>query len=177
MTLEARIARAHRMDDAAWARHANPWSVWTRIPILPALALVAWARVWIGWGALLPVALLLAWTWANPRAFAPPANTDNWASRAVLGERLWLARRDHPVPAHHRTLPVVLNAMAALGGLALGWGLVVLDGVLALAGLAVAIGAKMWFLDRMVWLTHAMRDDPRLRGWMAPGRGVPPPSC
>ncbi len=156
MTLEARIARAHRMDDAAWARHANPRSVWTRTPIPPALALVAWARVWIGWGALLPAALLLAWTWPNPRAFAPPANTDNWASHAVLGERLWLARRDHPVPAHHRTLPVVLNAMA---------------------GLAVAIGAKMWFLDRMVWLTHAMRDDPRLRGWMAPGRGVPPPSC
>jgi len=168
MTLEALIARAHRMDERAWACHANPWSVWTRIPILPALALTAWSREWIGAWALLPAAMLLGWTWANPRAFAPPASTDNWASRAVIGERLWLSRPDHPVPPHHRLLPHLLNALAALGGVALAWGLIRLDGVLALSGLATALGAKMWFLDRMVWLTHDMRDDPRMRDWTRP---------
>ena len=59
MTLEARIARAHGMDDDSWARHANPWSVWTRVPILPLLALAIWSRSWIGWWAVLPVLLLV----------------------------------------------------------------------------------------------------------------------
>lgn len=172
MTLEALIARWHAMDDTAWARHANPWSVWTRVPILPALVLAAWSRVWIGWWAVLPVAVLLAWTWLNPRAFRPPAGTDSWASRAVLGERLWLARRAVPVPSHHRVLPHVLNGAAALLALVLVWGVLVLDAPATLVGLAGALVAKMWYLDRMVWLTHDMAGDARLRRWQgstAPG--------
>ena len=43
-----RIADAFGMDDATWARHANPWSAWTRIPILPLLCLAIWGRAWIG---------------------------------------------------------------------------------------------------------------------------------
>lgn len=50
MSWEGWIARAHRMDDAAWARHANPWSVWTRVPILLLLALAIWSRAWIARG-------------------------------------------------------------------------------------------------------------------------------
>ncbi len=149
MTIEARIARAHRMDDAAWARHANPWSVWTRVPILPLLALAIWSRAWIGWWALLPVALLIAWTWVNPRIFPPPRSLDGWGSCAVLGERLWLARNAVPVPAHHRRL--------------VPWA--------ALTGLAIALVAKMWFLDRMVWLVADMAGDPRLAAWRGGGAG------
>ena len=37
MTFEARIARLFAMDEATWARHANPWSVWTRFTALPLL--------------------------------------------------------------------------------------------------------------------------------------------
>jgi hypothetical protein len=171
MTLEARIARAHRMDDAAWARHANPWSVWTRVPILPLLALAIWSRAWIGWWALIPVVLLLAWTWVNPRAFPPPRNLDAWGSRAVLGERLWLARDVVPVPAHHRRIPLLLNALSALGGLLLLVGLFWLVPWAALTGLAIALVAKMWFLDRMVWLVADMAGDPRLAAWRGGGAG------
>lgn len=167
MTLEAKLARAHRMDDATWARHANPWSVWTRVPILPLLALAVWSRAWIGWWALLPFAVLLAWTWMNPRVFPPPRSTDSWGSRAVIGERLWLARDEVPVPAQHRRLPALLNAVAAAGGAVLVYGLVLLLPWAVLTGLAVALLAKLWFLDRMVWLVADMRDDKRVTLWQA----------
>ncbi|WP_372623242.1 DUF6653 family protein [Falsiroseomonas sp.] len=168
MTPEGRLARLHRMDDGAWARHANPWSVWTRVPILPLLVLAVWSREWIGWWALLPVAALLAWTWVNPRAFPPPRRLENWGSRAVLGERLWLERKETPVPPRHRLAPKLLNAMAAAGGLLLIYGLVWLLPWATLTGLAVAMLSKFWFLDRMTWLVADMEGDSRLARWRGP---------
>jgi len=35
------------MDDATWKRHANPWSGWSRITILPLLCLAIMSRVWV----------------------------------------------------------------------------------------------------------------------------------
>jgi hypothetical protein len=168
VTIESRIARAFRMDDAAWARHANPWSVWTRVPILPLLALAIWSRVWIGWWAVAPVALLVGWTLANPHAFPPPRSTANWGSRAVLGERLWLARNEVPVPPRHRRLPVLLKLVAAAGAILLIHGLIWLLPWATLAGLAIALVAKLWFLDRMNWLVADMATDPRLARWRGP---------
>ena len=68
MTLEARIARLFAMDEETWARHANPWSVYSRFTALPFLLLALWSHAWFGWGMLLPLALALAWIWFNPRS-------------------------------------------------------------------------------------------------------------
>ena len=51
--------RLMSMDDEAWARHANPWSAWTRFSCGPFIVLAIWSRVWLGWWALLPLALAL----------------------------------------------------------------------------------------------------------------------
>ena len=144
------------MGEETWARHASPWSVWTRIPILPLLALAIHSRAWIGAWALLPVAALLVWTWANPRAFAPPARLDSWASRGVLGERLWLARRERPIPREHERVAATLTAVAALGLLPLAHGLWTLNGWATATGVAITFLAKMWFVDRMVRLHDEM---------------------
>ena len=82
------------------ARHANPWSAFTRFTVLPLLALAIWSRVWVGPWAWLLILLTLIWNWLNPRLFSPPSSLDNWASRGVLGERIWLNRRNE-VRAHH----------------------------------------------------------------------------
>ena len=37
------VASFFRLDDAGWERHANPWSVWTRVAIWPALVLALWS--------------------------------------------------------------------------------------------------------------------------------------
>jgi hypothetical protein len=144
------------MDDATWERHSNPISGWTRVTILPLLAFAIWSRVWLGWHALWIVRLSLVWTWLNPRLFGPPATNDAWMTQGVLGERIWLAKTTHPIPDHHARVSRWLNIAAGISVLILAKGLLSLDLGFTIAGLIGAMGAKLWFLDRMVWLRHDM---------------------
>jgi len=153
MSLESRLANAFGLtSEDAWRRHANPLSVYTRIPVPALLVAAIWSRVWLGWWAVLPVAICLVWTALNPRVFAPPRTFDSWASRSVMGETLWAKRKSAPVPGRHRAAPLVLSALSAAGLPFLVWGLVVLDPWLTLFGLSVQVTGKLWFLDRMALL-------------------------
>ncbi len=158
MTIERRIAALFAMDEAAWARHANPWSGWTRLSVLPLLALAGWSRAWLGWGAVLPIAAALAWMWVNPRLFAPPAHMNAWMSRGVLGERLWLARDTVPVPRRHARLPNILSGVVLVGVLLALYGVLALSRWPVVTGVAVATLAKLWFVDRMVWLHNDVKE-------------------
>lgn len=141
-----------RMDDEAWARHANPLSVWSRFSLLPLFALAVWSREWIGWWALVPVALVLLWNWVNPRLFGPPRSLDSWASKGVMGERLYLDRQTVRVREEHVRTARVLSAASALGAFILVYGLVVLNPWAAVCGVLFSGAMKAWFVDRMVWL-------------------------
>lgn len=147
-----RTEKVMGMSDATWERHANPLSGWTRIPILPLLALAIWSRDWIGWWCLAPIAALIIWIFVNPRAFPPPQSVDNWMSKGVLGERVFLARKAKRIPQHHTKWGIGLSIVAALGLPPLVYGLWALEVWPVLLGLTLTVGAKMWFLDRMVWL-------------------------
>lgn len=167
MTVEERIARVFRLDDEGWARHANPWSVWTRVAILPVLVLAFWSRAWIGWWFLVPVLAVSAFAYLNPRLFPKPRSTDNWASRGVLGERVWLNRRHVQVPPRHRMAPHVLAGIGMTGLPFLVWGLASLEIWPTLLGTALVYLGKMWFVDRMVWLYQDMADaTPEYRAWL-----------
>lgn len=159
MTLERKIAAAFNMSEDAWARHANPWSGWTRIATaLPLLILAIWSRVWLGWWSLIPITIAVLWIWLNPRIFPKPHSTSNWVSKGVLGERVWLNRDRVSVPQHHHHVPDILNAVSAVGGVFLIWGLVVLDVWSTLLGFTLVMLGKLWYLDRMVWLYQDMKD-------------------
>lgn len=151
------IERMFAMSERTWARHANPWSFHTRLPILPLAALAIYLRPLLGWWCLVPLAALAAWMFINPRAFPPPARLDAYPSRAVLGERIFLARRTRPIPAHQARAATVLSLVSLCGLPFLVYGLVVLDPFATLLGLAVTMGGKLWFLDRMVWLHDEMQ--------------------
>ncbi|WP_425093099.1 DUF6653 family protein [Tropicimonas sp. S265A] len=154
------------MTDASWARHANPWSGYSRFIVLPLLVMAIWARIWLGWYALVPVVLCLAWAWINPRAFPPPATTAAWATQGVLGERAFLNRKQVPIPKHHETWAYWLTALSAAGLPPLVWGLWVFDPSWTLLGLVLTMGGKIWFVDRMAWLWADMKAaDPTYEAW------------
>lgn len=150
MTAEHYIARLFRLDDESWARHANPWSGWTRfVTCLPFLVLAFWSRTWIGSWSFGPIALALLWIWLNPRVFSPARDDTAWITRGVLGERFWSERRHRPVPYRHATVPHILSLAALMRLPFVVWGVATLDVWPAVFGMAQIIGAKLWYIDRM----------------------------
>lgn len=149
--LLASVAQLFRMDEESWRRHANPWSVWTRIAAFPLLVLAVWSYVWIAWWSLAPIAAMLLFLWLNPRLFPPPRRTDNWASRAVLGERMLLLNTP-PVPAHERRFANLLNLLALLGLPLLAMGYITREPWLVCFGASAVWYPKLWFVDRMARL-------------------------
>lgn len=165
MTLESRIAFAFGLDDTGWARHANPWSGWTRMVTAPPLLVAAiWSHHWLGYWSLIPVALALFWIWLNPRAFGPAKDDRAWITKCVLGERLWSMRKQAPVPERHQVIPNLLN-IASLAGLPfLIWGLAALQLWPTVLGMVLIIGSKLWYVDRMAILYEDMvEENPDLR--------------
>ncbi len=166
MTKEKAIAKLFNLTDENWMKHANPVSVATRYSVLPVIVLAFWSRVWIGWWSAIPAALSLAWMFLNPVFFARPKSTDNWASKSVLGERVWMNRKEIPVPKRHHRLPEILNLVSSVGMILAIYAIVALDIWPAITGVALAYLGKSWYLDRMVWLFEDMKDRPEYGKWL-----------
>jgi len=161
------IAALFRMDDETWERHANPWSVWTRVATWPAIMLVLWSFHWWGAWSLLPLAIVIGWLALNPRAFPPPASTKSWAARAVMGERVYMRSEEHPIPIYHRNAATLLSIGSALGALIMMAGLLTREPTAFLAGGVTTFLCKLWFVDRMVWLYEDMsKEVAEYRDWL-----------
>ncbi|MDT7787568.1 MAG: hypothetical protein QOF58_5987 [Pseudonocardiales bacterium] len=145
------VARFFRMDDEAWRRHANPWSVWTRFAAIPAMLLAIWSRTWIGWWCLVPVALVVVWLIVNPRAFPPVSEPRSWTERGIYGERLWLENRSS-VPPDHRSVLRLLVALGSVGFALILWGMVALAVWPTVSGAVLVVVAQLWRIDRFGWL-------------------------
>ncbi len=167
MNIEEKIAKLFAMDNETWFRHANPLSVWTRFTVLPIFILSLWSRAWFGYWSFVPVILSIAWAWYNPRIFSIPKSTNNWASKAVLGERVWLNRKNIPVPEHHKLMPNILNLVSTIGLPFIVWGIWQLEIWPTVVGSVLIYTGKLWFLDRMVWLFEDMKNsNPEYAGWL-----------
>jgi len=166
-TFESKIAKWFAMSDEVWQRHANPWSIWTRITVLPVLIIAIWSRAWVGWWSSIPIMVAITWAWFNPRIYTRPKSTNNWASKAVLGERVWLNRKKTPVPIHHNILPNILNWVSGIGLLFVIWGVWQLKLWPTFVGCIFLYAGKLWFLDRMVWVYEDMRNtNPEYASWL-----------
>ncbi|KOX19725.1 hypothetical protein ADK67_32865 [Saccharothrix sp. NRRL B-16348] len=150
MDVKNAVARAFRMDDEAWRRHANPWSVWTRFAAIPLMLAAIWSRTWIGWWCLLPIAAVIIWLFVNPTAFRP-VEPRSWAARGIYGERAWVQDKSL-VPPDHRAVLRILVVLGLTGFALVVWGLVRLDVWPTAFGAALVIVAQLWRIDRFGWL-------------------------
>ena len=167
-TFQRKVAKLFGLEGDKWMRHANPWSVGTRFAVLPMLALSVWSRDWIGWWSLVPISLSVVFLIVNPLLFPPPRSTRNWASKGVLGERIWGERTTVTLPPQFRSTRVAwVTALWQVLGLAvLAYGLVRLDLVATLAGMALVQCAKAWYIDRAVLLFEDMKTrHPEYAAW------------
>jgi hypothetical protein len=97
----SRLALVRR---TAFARHANPWSAWTRWTTTPLVLVPVWTR------RRSHAALIGAWLAVNPILFPKVADERNWATRAMLGEELWITSR----PKDAATALSVVTSVAAV---------------------------------------------------------------
>lgn len=166
-TGEARMARLFGLTGDHWMRHANPASVWSRFSCVSLIALAIWSRTWIGWYWLIPLALANVWIMVNPLVFSEPRSTKNWASKGVLGERIWADRNRVALPEQFRSpVPNLANLYSVPGVAFLGYGLVTFNLLAVIAGLLIVHGGKLWFLDRMVLLYEDMKQrNPEYASW------------
>ena len=155
------------LSERTWMRHANPWSVWTRYAAFPLLVLAVWSYHWIGWWSLIPVAVVVFFLYVNPKLFPPPRSTRNWASMAVLGERVWLAEDRRFLPQQFPHVFYPLAAASIVNVFALVWGIVSSDVVLTAVSTINVLVAKSWFNDRMVWLfSERCNATPEYKSWL-----------
>ncbi len=161
------------MSDEVWIRHANPWSVRTRILLFPLWFFALWSRVWIGWWAVAPVGVMAVLTWLNPRIFRPYTDDKSWSTRGVLGERIFTRRREVQIPREHLLTAHLLSGLAGISMIAAIFGFLFEDFRLALGGWLLAATFKLWFFHRMVRLYEVMCSEvPEYRAWSR-GPGAP----
>ncbi len=167
MKVEKQLTQWMGMDEDTWQRHANPQSVFSRTLVLPLMLTAIWSRKWLGWKAVFPFCVAMLWNWFNPRLFGKPKNTDNWASKAVFGERVWLKRDEEPIPVRNHGLPEFLNAVNSMGLILAIAGAFRRKGWVTSTGAVMNYLAKFWFLDRMVWLfDEQLEQHPEYKKWI-----------
>ncbi|MWV40180.1 DUF6653 family protein [Natrialba sp. INN-245] len=79
------------VEEWFWMRHSNPKSVWTRIPVAPAVAYAIYRRSW----RLLLLSIL--WGVVNPILFSPPKDEEAWMTRGVLAQQWWVRGEGHGI--------------------------------------------------------------------------------
>ena len=118
-------------------------------PHLPSGLPPLWNRSWKQGAAV------AAWFAANPVIFPAPEDDSSWATRGVLGEELWTAKR-------RRDIPMALNAASAVyfAGAILSAYRRRLWPMMVCAGPSLLL--KLWFIDRMTFYyeEHKEREEP-----------------
>jgi len=161
ITMEQRMAAWMLMNDETWQRHANPLSGYSRMLTLPMLVLLLWKRRSLGGWTWVGLLFLMIWNWWNPRAFPRPKQTNNWMSKAVLGERIWLQRGQLQVPPPLTKGIERWILLSASGMPFLIHGLWRFRPGSTGIGMVLIYLGKLLFLNRMVKLTDARRSQKR----------------
>lgn len=155
------------MNADSWEKHSSPKSVYSRYFILPLFSFAVCSRIWIGYYSLILVLFTVFIAWYNPRAFAKPKSSDNWASKATFGERIYLRRGQLDIPLHHFKAIRILTVCTSAGLPVLIYGLCFCNVWAIVLSNITIITFKTWLLDRMNWLYEDMKDSSEeFSGWL-----------
>jgi len=146
-----------RANEVFWKPHSSPRSVWPLVAAYPVLILAIYRR-----SRLLLVGTLLSVA-ANLLVVSPPETDDAWATRVVLGERVWLERGLASSP---RDLGV--TAVGAVVNLYTLRAAVRRQPVRTGLGVVASMALTFLFFDRMVRLYEAHADG-RAESGSSPG--------
>jgi len=143
------------LSEKTWERHANPWSVFTRLITYPLVYIPIWFFQEFledpvnKWYPVLGIILVALWFWLNPRIFPKPSNFDHWMSKGVLGEKLWTSSkkyRDSNLLLSLSTAPFFIIGLYTTY-MQMFWATVFFA--------STAFLLKLWFVDRMVFYYEA----------------------
>lgn len=129
------------IEDRFWARHSNPKSGWSRVPIGAVIVYGLYRRDW----RLLAGAV--CWVVVNPLLFPPPETDDAWMTRAVLAERWWLETANSTVGLTYPNVCNTAGAVGFLGALVAAWRR---RPAAATVGTVASVGLKLWWLRVLV---------------------------
>lgn len=167
MKIEMIAARLFKMNDEVWVKHSNPMSVWSRVLTLLPLSGVLYWREYFGTYLLPIVFVFILWLWLNPRIFPVPRSNDNWAARAVFGEKLLTSAYRENIAAHHRQPVFFTKLITGIGFVLLLIGIWKIDFTAYCCGLTIVYLGKFWFLDRMNWIYRDQAEhDPEVASWI-----------
>lgn len=139
------------LEDAFWARHANPLSSGTRILAFP---LAMWALYRRDRRLLAATVAFIA---VNPVLFPRPARTDSYLSRIVLAEREWLGEGRGTTGLDYPNVLNLLNVPATLYALASA---VRRDPVGTAVGTLCVMALKLWWTDAILRETGVTGEGP-----------------
>lgn len=137
--MTAWVARVRR---AIFIRHANPWSAWTRWASTPLVLLPVWTR------RRSHAVLVAAWLAVNPVVFPKVTDKRNWATRAMLGEELWITNRPKDSATALSALTSIIAVVAIIAARQ-RWGVVAAVATAAQMALTLVYWQQMVrYLDR-----------------------------
>jgi len=135
------MASDSTLPDAAWNRHANPLSGWSRLAATPVLFYALYARRWrlfLGTLAFLAV---------NPVLFPEPESTEGFMHDVVRAEEWWLGEGR---PLFGTGYPEVLNVATTAGTVLALLSAVRRRPLGTLVGTAILIVGKLSFVAALV---------------------------
>ncbi|MDF2177366.1 hypothetical protein P2G88_03790 [Aliiglaciecola sp. CAU 1673] len=150
-----------------WVRHIHPYCLYCGYVSLLMILGALWWRPYLGLWTLLPISMGVLWLWQGPRLLEPPKTSKRWASRAVLGIRVWRNRKQIPIGAEHLDMVRIILGLLSGTWLMLFTALILQHSHLAVAGFSLLLLSQSWFLDRMVWLFDDMaRNHADYNNWL-----------
>jgi hypothetical protein len=90
---------------------------------------------------------VVIWLYLNIFIFPPITTPQNWTSKGIYGEKIWLSKRSE-LPKHYDVIQKWLIILGLLGMIFIAIGLYQLHIWMSILGAVILILAQLWRIDR-----------------------------